>query len=174
MHCSNTFLCNILKHHEKFEQRKAKSKETPIDPLDFLEDCQDAVTGFARIVDVCQQLPQEWCVLQFCKSFNAATTYSTFYDIAGAKGDIYVSLLRHCRSRELGPTCLHFNNDALGGIFTKYGTLVERFRRVVTVDPLDVKSQEAKAKYWKELNAFEDDLKVTIHFIQYIQEVFGN
>ncbi|XP_034483559.1 uncharacterized protein LOC117788798 isoform X2 [Drosophila innubila] len=159
---NNSFFSNILKHHQKLEQRKAKPKEIPIDPLDFLEDCPDAITGFKRIVSVCQELPPEWCVLQLCKSFNAATTYSTFYDIAGAKGDIYVTLLRHCRSPELGPICLHFNDDALGDIFKIYGTLVERFRRVVTVDPADVKSQVAKAKYWKELNAFEDDLKKLI------------
>lgn len=144
----------------KLEQQTAKPPNAVVDSLDFLEDAKDPKTGYARISNVCQQLPEEWCVLQLCKSFNAATTYSTFCEIAGANGDIYISLLRHCRSPELEPTCLHFNNDALVSLFQEYGTLVERFRRVVTVDPLTVKDQAAKAKYWKELNAFEEYLKV--------------
>ncbi|KAL7732514.1 hypothetical protein ACLKA6_019154 [Drosophila palustris] len=160
---NNTFLCNILKHQKKFEQqRKAKTKEIPIDPLDFLEDCPDPVGGFTRIASVCEQLPPQWCVLQLCKSFNTATTYSTFYDIAVAKGDIYVALLRHCRTPELGPTCLHLDGDALGAIFREYGTLVERFRGVVTVNPLAI-TQEAKATYWRKLHAFGDDLKKLIN-----------
>lgn len=142
------------------QQKKAKKdKEIPIDPLDFLEDCDHPVEGFARIADVCTQLPPEWCVLQLCKGFNTATTYSTFYDIAVARGDIYVALLRHCRTPELGPTCLRFDGDALGAIFREYGTLVERFRGVVSVNPLAI-TQEAKATYWKKLYAFGDDLKV--------------
>ncbi|XP_064546091.1 uncharacterized protein Sse [Drosophila montana] len=159
---SNKFFQNILKYQQKLEQRKAKTKEPPIDSLDFLEDVSEPAAGFARITHICHQLPDEWCVLQLCKSFNAATTYSTFCEIAGANGNIYVSLLRHCRSPELAATCLRFNSDALASLFKEYGTLVERFRRVVTVDPLAVKGQEAKAKYWKELNAFEEYLKKLI------------
>ncbi|XP_023161465.2 uncharacterized protein LOC111593099 isoform X1 [Drosophila hydei] len=159
---SNKFLQNILQHQLKLEQQTAKPPNAVVDSLDFLEDAKDPKTGYARISNVCQQLPEEWCVLQLCKSFNAATTYSTFCEIAGANGDIYISLLRHCRSPELEPTCLHFNNDALVSLFQEYGTLVERFRRVVTVDPLTVKDQAAKAKYWKELNAFEEYLKKLI------------
>lgn len=130
--------------------------------LDFLHDVHQPQAGFERISQVCAQLPPEWCVLQLCKSFNPATSYSTFCDITASKGDIYLSLLRHCRSPELPATCLHFNSDALGSIFMEYSTLVERFRRVVTVDPLAIKTQEAKAQYWKELNAFGDSLKKLI------------
>lgn len=158
---TNSFFRNIVKHQKKLEQRKAKTKET-IEQLDFLEDIRDSLSGFARIVNVCQQLPQEWCVLQLCKSFNAATTYSTFFDISGATGDIYLSLLHHCRSPELGPACLRFDKEKLTDIFKEYSTLVERFRRVVSVDPLTVKAQEAKVKYWKQLYAFGDALQKLI------------
>lgn len=130
--------------------------------LDFLHDVQQPQEGFERISQVCAQLPTEWCVLQLCKSFNQATSYSTFCNITASRGDIYLSLLRHCRSPELPAMCLHFNNDTLSIIFLEYSTLVERFRRVVTVDPLAVKTQEAKAQYWKELNAFGDSLKMLI------------
>lgn len=160
--CSNTFLCNILKYQRKVEQRKAKPKVALPEQLDFLHDVQQPQAGFERISQVCAQLPTEWCVLQLCKSFNPATSYSTFCDITASKGDIYLSLLRHCRSPELPAMCLHFNNDTLGSIFMEYSTLVERFRRVVTVDPLAIKTQEAKAQYWKELNAFGDSLKKLI------------
>lgn len=159
---SNTFLSNILNYQRKVEQRKAKPKATAPDQLDFLHDVQQPQEGFAHISHICQQLPSEWCVLQLCKSFNPATSYSTFCDIAASKGDIYLSLLSHCRSPELPATCLSFNNDALANIFKEYSTLVERFRRVVTVDPLAVKTQEAKAKYWKELNGFGDSLRKLI------------
>ncbi|XP_017861799.1 PREDICTED: uncharacterized protein LOC108613082 isoform X1 [Drosophila arizonae] len=158
----NKFLQNILNYQLKLEKCTRTPKNTAIDSLDFLQDVQDPKVGYARITEVCHQLPEEWCVLQLCKSFNAATTYSTFCEIAAANGDIYVSLLRHCRSPELEPTCLHFNSDALGNLFKEYGTMVERFRRVVTVDPLAVKDHESKAKYWKELHAFEEYLKKLI------------
>ncbi|EDV96795.1 separin isoform X2 [Drosophila grimshawi] len=160
---NNKFLQNILKYHQKLEQRKPKQKPPkPLEHLDFLQDLPDAESGFARISHICQELPREWCVLQLCKSFNPATTYSTFCEIAAAKGDIYLSLLLHCRSPQLPATCLRFSSDALSDLFREYATLVERFRRVVTVDPVAVKTQEAKAKYWKELNAFEAYLKKLI------------
>ncbi|KAH8418257.1 hypothetical protein KR222_007200, partial [Zaprionus bogoriensis] len=159
---SNTFLSNILKHQRRLEQRQAQQEHPPPDPLDFLHDVQQPECGFERIAQVCEQLPPQWCVLQLCKSFNPATTYSTYCDIAAARGDIYVALLRHCRTPELPPTCVHISHEALGDIFREYSTLVERFRAVVTVDPLTVKTQEAKAKYWKELNAFGESLKKLI------------
>ncbi|XP_062132257.1 LOW QUALITY PROTEIN: uncharacterized protein LOC133842958 [Drosophila sulfurigaster albostrigata] len=164
---SNAFFRNILKYNQKYElehkKSKPKTKEISLDKLDFLEEIQEPVAGFASIASVCRQLPQEWCVLQLCKSFNPATTCSTYYEIAGSKGDIYLSLLQHCRSPELGPICLRFDNAALVDIFKRYGTLVERFKRVVTVDPTAVKTSQQKSKYWNELNAYSDDLQELIN-----------
>ncbi|KAH8278246.1 hypothetical protein KR044_008450, partial [Drosophila immigrans] len=159
---TNTFFSNLLKHHQKFEQQKAALEKFPLDKLDFLEEFQEPVEGFARIESVCRQLPPEWCVLQLCKSFNPATTYSTYYEIAGAKGDIYLSLLRHCRSPELGAICLRFVDAALVDIFKRYGTLLERFKRVVTVDPEAVKTSQQKSKYWHNLQTYSDDLQQLI------------
>lgn len=48
----------------------------------------------------------------------------------------------------------------MADMFREYSTLVERFRRVVTVDPLNMKNKEAKQKYWQELNAFDTFLQV--------------
>ncbi|KAH8365950.1 hypothetical protein KR093_007596, partial [Drosophila rubida] len=159
---SNSFFINLLKHHQKLEQNKDKPSELPQDKVNFLEEIQEPAEGFASIANVCAQLPQEWCVIQLCKSFNPATTYSTYYEIAGSKGDIYLSLLRHCRSPELPPICLRFDDAALDDIFQRYGTLVERFKRVVTVDPQAVKTSLQKSKYWSDLQAYSEDLQELI------------
>ncbi|EDW30883.1 GL11963 [Drosophila persimilis] len=154
---SNRFLQNIIKNLQKKESLKPKTLPSiePIEHLDFLEDVDDPVAGLARITDICNSLPSEWCVLHLCKSFNPDTTYSVFNEIFASDGSIYLSLLRHCRSPELGPICLRFHNSGLAEVFKQYSTLVDRFRRVVTVDPLNVKSKEAKQKYWEELNGFD-------------------
>ncbi|XP_017070710.1 separin isoform X2 [Drosophila eugracilis] len=157
----NKFLQNIIKYLKQKELDKPPEKPTKetLEYLDFLEDIQDPEAGLTRISDVCHSLPQEWCVLQLCKSFNPATTYSVFNEIIASNGAIYLTLLRHCRSPELGPICLRFSGDELANLFREYSTLVERFRRVVTVDPLNMKGKEAKQKYWEELNAFDTFLQ---------------
>ncbi|KAH8379947.1 hypothetical protein KR009_008130 [Drosophila setifemur] len=159
---SNKFLQNIIKYLQQKESEKPKEvkpKEAP-EHLDFLEDVKDASEGLTRISDVCNRLPEEWCVVQVCKSFNPATTYSVFNEIIASEGAIYLSLLCHCRSPQLGPICLRFEGEKLPELFREYSTLVERFRRVVTVDPLNMKGKEAKQKYWEELNAFDAFLQV--------------
>ncbi|XP_017043592.1 separin isoform X2 [Drosophila ficusphila] len=154
---SKKFMQNIIKYLQQIEQQKQPQKPTKesLEYLDFLEGVQDPTEGLNRISDICNRLPEEWCVLQLCKSFNPATTYSVFNEIMASDGAIYLSLLRHCRSPMYGPICLRFSNDNLANLFRQYSTLVERFRKVVTVDPLNMKGKEAKQKYWEELNAFD-------------------
>ncbi|KAH8345267.1 hypothetical protein KR067_001080 [Drosophila pandora] len=158
---SNKFLRNIIKYLQQKEAEKAPARqaEESLEHLDFLEDVENPVDGVARISNICNRLPEEWCVLQVCKSFNPATTYSVFNEIFASDGAIYLSLLRHCRSPMLGPICVRFAGGKMADIFREYSTLVERFRRVVTVDPLNMKNKEAKQKYWQELNAFDTFLQ---------------
>ncbi|XP_016932095.4 uncharacterized protein Sse [Drosophila suzukii] len=154
---SKKFLKNIINYLQRMEREKPPEKATKesFEYLDFLKDAQEPKEGLTRISNICHTLPDEWCVLQLCKSFNPATTYSVFNEIIASDGAIYLTLLRHCRSPQLGPICLRFSNENLANLFREYSTLVERFRRVVTVDPLNMKGKEAKQKYWEELNAFD-------------------
>ncbi|XP_017012347.2 separin homolog sep-1 [Drosophila takahashii] len=154
---SKKFLRNIIKNLQQKEREKPAEKSTKesLEYLDFLADAQDPTEGLTRISNICNSLPEEWCVLQLCKSFNPATTYSVHNEIIASDGAIYLTLLRHCRSPLIGPICLRFANEKLAKLFQEYSTLVERFRRVVTVDPLNMKGKEAKQKYWEELNAFD-------------------
>lgn len=160
---SKKFLQNIIKYLQQMEQEKPPKKPINEIPeyLDFLDDVQDPTEGLTRISEKCNSLPQEWCVLQLCKSFNPATTYSVFNEIIASDGAIYLTLLRHCRSPQLGPICLKISNENTANLFREYSTLVERFRRVVTVDPLNMKGKEAKQKYWEELNEFDTFLQVS-------------
>ncbi|KAH8296262.1 hypothetical protein KR054_003848, partial [Drosophila jambulina] len=153
---SNKFLQNVIKYVQQKEREKPPEELARSMPehLDFLEDVEHPAEGLRRISDICHRLPDEWCVLQVCKSFNPATTYSVFNEIQSSRGAIYLSLLRHCRSPECGPICLRFVGGHLPKLFREYSTLVDRFKRVVTVDPTNVKSKEAKQKYWEELGAF--------------------
>ncbi|XP_030373134.1 separin [Scaptodrosophila lebanonensis] len=157
---SNKPLLNILNYLKNSElKEETQTKPTKVmENLDFLESIVEPALGIKRIIEVCSQLPNEWCVLQLCKSFNTATTYSGFGEIFGADGAVYLSLLRHCRSPELGPVCVRINNENLAEIFSSYSTIVERFRRIINVDVKKYKSQETKAKYWQDLNAFEEFL----------------
>ncbi|EDW50598.1 uncharacterized protein LOC6610899 [Drosophila sechellia] len=158
---SKKFLQNIIKYLQQMEHEKPEKKPINEIPeyLDFLEDVQDPTEGLTRISEKCNSLPQEWCVLQLCKSFNPATTYSVFNEIIASDGAIYLTLLRHCRSPQLGPICLRISSENTVNLFREYSTLVERFRRVVTVDPLNMKGKEAKQKYWEELNGFDTFLQ---------------
>ncbi|KAH8351582.1 hypothetical protein KR059_008185, partial [Drosophila kikkawai] len=153
---SNKFLQNTIKYLQKkeLENPPQKLSKYNLEHLDFLEDVEQPAEGLRRIRNICQRLPDEWCVLQLCKSFKPATTYSVFNEIQPSPGAIYLSLLRHCRSPQLGPICLRFAGGNLPKLFRQYSTVVNRFRRVVTVDPQNMKGKEAKQKYWEELDAF--------------------
>ncbi|XP_016982951.1 separin homolog sep-1 [Drosophila rhopaloa] len=158
---SKKFLRNIIKHLQQVEQQKPPEMPTEedLDYMDFLEGSQNPTEGLTRIMDICHRMPDEWCILHLCKSFNPATTYSVFNEIMASDGAIYLSLLRHCRSPQLGPIGLRFAGSNMANLFREYSTMVERFRRVVTVDPLNVKSKEAKQKYWEELKVFDTFLQ---------------
>nr|AAQ72557.1 separase [Drosophila willistoni] len=155
----NKFFQNILVNlkDEKRCRNKNKKRSLPTGSMtkfDFLEDIRQPSDGWERITDICRQLPNEWCVIQLTKSYNPSTTYSLYNEIASSKGSIYLAMLRHCRSPELEPTCLKVTNERLVEVFQEYSTLVERFRRVVNVDPILAKNKETKRKYWVDLHEF--------------------
>ncbi|ALC43161.1 Sse [Drosophila busckii] len=154
---NSTFFKNIKSYQEKIWPPKNAKKPTN-NHVDFFMGICEPKEGLEKIKQVCQQLPDEWCVLQLCKSFNPANTYSRVNDIAASSGYIYMTLLRHCRSSELGPICLRFDNALLPTIFKQYSTLVDRYRSIVTVDHATVKDQKVKAKYWKNICEFNDFL----------------
>ncbi|KAI8040765.1 uncharacterized protein LOC128258665 [Drosophila gunungcola] len=158
---SNKLWQSILKRLQEVEQQKPPEQPTKdaLEYMDFLEDVRNATEGLTRISDICNAMPNEWCILHLCKGFNPATTYSVFNEIMASNGAIYLSLLRHCRSPQLGPICLRFAGDKLANLFREYSTMVQRFKRVVFVDPLNVKSREVKQKYWEELKVFESYLQ---------------
>ncbi|KAH8246210.1 hypothetical protein KR038_005207 [Drosophila bunnanda] len=166
---SNKFLQNAIKYvqQKELENPPRKLANDALEHLDFLEDVEHPAEGLKRIANICNRLPNEWCILQLCKSFNPATTYSVFNEIQPSPGAIYLSLLSHCRSPQLGPICLRFAGSHMGKLFQEYSTLVDRFRRVVTVDPLNMKGKEAKQKYWEELDAFSVFLNKLVSDLRY-------
>ncbi|XP_036335513.1 separin-like isoform X1 [Rhagoletis pomonella] len=115
----------------------------------FLQNIIDPLEGVRKIEEICQQLPKEWTILQLCKGPRTETTFSVFRQIQELDSNIYVTLLRHARSREYAtPICLRFSGPEQKGLFKKYANVANQLKQCINVDPKEYNTKEAKKLYW--------------------------
>ncbi|XP_053953127.1 uncharacterized protein LOC128859970 [Anastrepha ludens] len=132
----------------------------------FLQNISDPLEGVRKIEEICQQLPKEWTILQLCKGPRTETTYSVFPQIHELDANIYVTILRHARSKKYPtPICLRFSGLEQKELYKKYANIANQFKQCINVDPKEYITKEAKKSYWDML--FELDQ----HIAQALQEL---
>lgn len=96
--------------------------------------------------------------MQLCKGPQTETTYSIYPKIHESDASIYITILQHARSDKYPtPICLRFCGNEQKELFANFGSIVNRFKNCVKVDPKDWNTTEAKRMYWNllaELNTF--------------------
>ncbi|XP_055841810.1 separin homolog sep-1 isoform X2 [Episyrphus balteatus] len=96
----------------------------------------NSIDSIQDVQDICSSLPQEWTIIQLCKEQREDTTYSIFQEIFAANAPIYLSILKHPRSKDYPkPICLRLTSDNQEELFKKFSILTKSFSEFSTVPP---------------------------------------
>ncbi|XP_065360250.1 uncharacterized protein Sse [Calliphora vicina] len=153
------YVCKSLNKMSKKTETRHEEEEASnsLESCNFLKDISSPLDGITKLVEICQQFPQEWTIMQLCKGPRTETTYSIFPKIHESDAAIYMTLMKHARSLEYGsPICLRFSNDDQKKLYESFGCIVNRFKQCVKIDPKEVNTSEAKRFYWSLLGELND------------------
>lgn len=100
--------------------------------------------------------------MQLCKGPREETTFSIFPKIHESEAAIYLTILKHARSKEYPtPICLRFAGEEQKEMFEKFGSIVQRVKKCFSVDPKEWNTTEAKKVYWKLLGELNNYIAVS-------------
>lgn len=146
----------LLKYGIEYLKSKQLPKPKPRPPrikkqsIDSIQDVQE----------ICSALPQEWTIIQLCKEQRDDSTYSLFRQIFAADAPIYLSILKHPRSKEYpNPICFRLAADNQVELFKKFSTITSSFSELASVPTvIGPRSQQELEGFWAGMAMLENRL----------------
>ncbi|XP_055910933.1 separin [Eupeodes corollae] len=142
---------------EYLKNRSLSKNKSPLNKTHKINE-NHSIDSMQRVEEICASLPQEWTVIQLCKEQREETTYSMFREILASDAPIYLSILKHPRSKEYPkPICLLLTGDNQEELFKKFSVLTASFTEYSTLPAGSAgpKTTQELENYWAGMAVLE-------------------